>query len=119
VPSWAFIGARSANSLAVPASPCVRAVLPLIASTQQILELRNQGLSWNEVAERVGMTVQGVWSRFRRARPPKPPRLGRQQVLIDALDQNLAIGVRAAVVDDLGRSPTRLNSPLPDEPPTI
>jgi hypothetical protein len=45
--------------------------------------------------------------------------LGRQQVLIDALDQNLAIGVRAAVVDDLGRSPTRLNSPLPDEPPTI
>jgi hypothetical protein len=35
---------------------------------------------------------------YRRARPPKPPRLGRwQQVLADALDQNLAIGVRAAV----------------------
>jgi hypothetical protein len=34
--------------------------------------------------------------------------LGRwQQVLADALDQNLAIGVRAAVADHLGRAPTR------------
>ena len=34
--------------------------------------------------------------------------MGRwQQVLADALDQNLAIGVRAAVVDHLGRAPTR------------
>src|SRR5688572_2915085 len=30
-----------------------------------------------------------------------------QQVLADALDQNLAIGVRAAVADHLGRTPTR------------
>ena len=38
----------------------------------------------------------------------KVPRLGRwQQVLADALDQNLAIGVRAAVADHLGRTPTR------------
>ena len=30
--------------------------------------------------------MSGVWSRYRRARPPKPPRLGRwQQVLADAL----------------------------------
>ena len=78
------------------------------ASTQQILELRDQGLTWTEVAEQVGMTVSGAWSRYRRARPPKPPRLGRwQQVLADALDQNLAIGVRAAVADHLGRAPTR------------
>ena len=78
------------------------------ASTQQILELRDQGLTWNEVAEQVDMTVSGAWSRYRRARPPKPPRLGRwQQVLADALDQNLAIGVRAAVADHLGRAPTR------------
>jgi hypothetical protein len=78
------------------------------ASTQQILELRDQGLTWNEVAHRVEMTVSGAWSRHRRAQPPKPPRLGRwQQVLADAFEQNLAIGVRAAVVDHLGRAPTR------------
>jgi hypothetical protein len=52
------------------------------------------------------MTVSGAWSRYRKARPAKPPRLGRwQQVLADALDQNLAIGVRAAVADHLGRAP--------------
>jgi hypothetical protein len=78
------------------------------ASTQQILELRDQGLTWNEVAKQVDMTVSGAWSRYRRARPPKPPRLGRwQQVLADALDQHLAIGVRATVADHLGREPTR------------
>ena len=78
------------------------------ASTQQILELRDQGLTWNEIAEQVEMTVSGAWSRYQRARPPKSPRLGRwQQVLADALDQNLAIGVRAAVADHLGRAPTR------------
>jgi hypothetical protein len=77
-------------------------------STQQILELRDQGLTWPEIAEQVDMTVSGAWSRYRRARPPKSPRLGRwQQVLADALDQNLAIGVRAVVADHLGRAPTR------------
>jgi hypothetical protein len=54
------------------------------------------------------MTVSGAWSRYRRARPAKPPRLGRwQQVFADALHQNLAVGVRAAVIDHLGRAPTR------------
>ena len=78
------------------------------ASTQQILELRDQGLTWNEIAQQVDITVSGVWSRYQRARPPKSPHLGRwQQVLVDALDQHLAIGVRAAVADHLGRSPTR------------
>jgi hypothetical protein len=83
------------------------------ASTQQILQLRDQGLTWPEIAEQVDMTVSGAWSRYRRARPPRSPRLGRwQRVLADALDQNLAIGVRAAVADHLGRTPTRaeLNS---------
>jgi hypothetical protein len=42
------------------------------ASTQQILELRDQGLTWNEIAEQVDMTVSGVWSRYRRARPSSP-----------------------------------------------
>jgi hypothetical protein len=77
-------------------------------STHKILELRDQGLTWNQIAQQVGMTVSGVWSRYRRAQPPKSPPLGRwQQVLADALDQNLAIGVRAAVADHLGRTPSR------------
>jgi transposase-like protein len=49
------------------------------ASTQQILDLRDQGLTWPEIAEQVGMTVSGAWSRHRRARPSKPPQLGRWQ----------------------------------------
>jgi hypothetical protein len=78
------------------------------ASTQQILELRDQGRTWSEVAKQAEMTRSGAWSRYRRARPPKSGRLGRwQRVLADALDQNLAIGVRATVADHLGRAPTR------------
>ena len=49
------------------------------ASTQEILDLRDKGLTWTEVANRVDMTVSGAWSRYRKARPPKPPRLGRWQ----------------------------------------
>jgi hypothetical protein len=56
-----------------------RGALAHSASTDQILELRDQGLSWTEVARHVDMTVSGVWSRYRRARPLKPPRLGRWQ----------------------------------------
>jgi hypothetical protein len=60
------------------------------------------------MAEQLDMTVSGVWSRYRRARPPKPPRLGRwQQVLANALDENVAVGDRATVTDSLGRAPTR------------
>jgi hypothetical protein len=78
------------------------------ASTDQIQELRDQGLTWNEIAGQVDMTVPGVWSRYRRAQPTTSQRLGRwQQVLAEALDQHLAIGVRAAVADHLGRAPTR------------
>ena len=44
----------------------------LIRSTQQILELRDQGLTWNEVAKQVDMTVSGAWSRYRKARQPRP-----------------------------------------------
>jgi predicted DNA-binding transcriptional regulator AlpA len=78
------------------------------ASTQQIRELRDRVLSWNEVAKQVDMTVSGAWSHYQRARPPRSPRLGHwQQVLAEALDQNLAIGVRTAVADHLGRAPNR------------
>jgi hypothetical protein len=33
------------------------------ASTQLIVELRDQGLTWPEIAEQVAMTVSGAWSR--------------------------------------------------------
>jgi hypothetical protein len=46
--------------------------------------------------------------------------LGRwQQVLADALNQNLAIGVRAAVADHLGRAPSRAELTAADAPPTV
>jgi hypothetical protein len=55
------------------------------ASTQQILELHDQGLTWNEVAKQVDMTVSGAWSRYRRAQPPESPRLGRWQQVLQVL----------------------------------
>jgi hypothetical protein len=46
--------------------------------------------------------------------------LGRwQRALADALDQNLAIGVRAAVADHLDPAPPGPNSPLRNEPPIV
>ena len=48
-------------------SPCLDTANP---------DLREQGLTWTEVAEQVGMTRSGVWSRYRNARPPKPPPTG-------------------------------------------
>jgi hypothetical protein len=44
------------------------------AATQEILELRDRGLTWSEVAEQVDMTVSAAWSGYRKARPPKSPR---------------------------------------------
>jgi hypothetical protein len=55
---------------ALPVSPCAAAAL---RPTQQILELRDQGLTWSEVAKQVvDMTVSGAWSRYRKARPQSP-----------------------------------------------
>jgi hypothetical protein len=34
----------------------------------KILDLRDRGLTWPEIAEQVGMTVSGAWSRHQRAR---------------------------------------------------
>ena len=42
------------------------------ASTDQIVELRDQGLTWNEVAKQVDMTVSGAWSRYERPGHPSP-----------------------------------------------
>jgi predicted DNA-binding transcriptional regulator AlpA len=108
VPSWAPEETTVSDRLRRAGADMRRGAPAHPTSTQQILQLRDQGLTWSEVAEQVGMTVSGVWSRYQRARPPEPPRLGRwQKVLADALDQHLAIGVRATVADHLGRAPTR------------
>jgi hypothetical protein len=90
------------------------------ASTQRILVLRDQGLTWNEVAKQVDMTVSGAWSRYRRARPPKSPRLGRwQQVLAAALDQTLRLAsARLSLIILAERRPGR-SSPPHNEPPTV
>jgi hypothetical protein len=72
------------------------------------MELRDQGMTWNEDGRIAG------YDSFRRLEPlsegqaTNPPRLGRwQQVLANALDENVAVGVRATVTDNLGRAPTR------------
>jgi hypothetical protein len=56
-------------NFARPASPCVATVLRLIPLPQQIRGLRDHGLTWNEVAKQLDMTVSGAWSRYRRDSP--------------------------------------------------
>jgi lambda repressor-like predicted transcriptional regulator len=46
------------------------------ASTDQIVRLRDQGLTWSQVAKQVDMTVSGVWSRYRKARPARAAMVG-------------------------------------------
>jgi hypothetical protein len=76
------------------------------ASTHEILDLRDQGLTWTEVAKRVDMTVSGAWSRYRNARPPKPGRLGRwRQVFAEALDHSFASTGRARMLYVSGADP--------------
>jgi len=89
-------------------------------STQQILELREQGRTWSEIAEQVDMTVSGAWSRYRRARPPQPSRLGRwQQVLADALDRTLPLAsVQRSLIISVAFQP-ELNSLLHGEQRTV
>jgi hypothetical protein len=78
-------------------------------STEQILELRDRGLTWNDVAGQIDMTVPGAWMEPLPAGPAaEAGGLGRwQQVLADALDQNLAIVSVPAVADHRGRVRTR------------
>ena len=57
------------------------------------------------------MTVSGAWSRYRRARPPKSPRLGRwQQVLATPLTRTLRlVSVRRSLIISV-EHPLGLNS---------
>jgi hypothetical protein len=89
------------------------------ASTDQTVELRDQGLTWTEVAKQVDMTVSGAWSRHRRARPPKSPRLSRwQQVLADALARTLPLASEQSSLIISAERPPGLSSRPHDEPPT-
>jgi hypothetical protein len=57
------------------------------------------------------MTVSGAWSRYRRARPPKPPRLGRwQQVLADAWTTTLRLAYKQPSLIILVEPPPELSS---------
>jgi hypothetical protein len=93
----------------VPASLYGQPALPLIQpSPQQIVELRDKGMTWNED----GRTA--VYDSFRRLEPlsegqaTKATTLGPlAAVLANAIDENVAVGVRATVTDNLGREPTR------------
>jgi hypothetical protein len=90
------------------------------ASTQQILQLRDQGLTWNEVAERVDMTVSGAWSRYRRARPPKPPAWAAGSRFSPrhwTRTLRLVSEQRSLIICAEHR--TELSSPLPGEPPRV
>jgi hypothetical protein len=52
----------------VPVYRCVAAVLRLILPpTEQIVELRDRGLTRTEVAKQAHMTVSGAWSRYQKA----------------------------------------------------
>ena len=46
------------------------------APTQQIRELRDQGLTWTEVAKQVDMIVSGAWSRYRDGPVARIPTFG-------------------------------------------
>src|SRR5215208_2219588 len=85
--------------------------------TQHILDLRDQGMTMAAIAAQVGMSLKGVWARYYRARPAKRavPSAGAaptqmipwQKVLINALFEQDAIGVRVTASTYLGHAPTR------------
>ena len=63
---------RSANSFIALASLCVMAVLRLtLLPHSRSWSCGTQGLTWTEIAKKMGMTRSGAWSRYRKARPPK------------------------------------------------
>jgi hypothetical protein len=90
------------------------------ASTQQIRELRGQGLTWSEVAQQVDMTVSGAWSRYRKARPTKPPRLAVGSGCFPTRwTKTLPLAYEQPSQIILVEPQPGLSSPLPDEPPTV
>jgi hypothetical protein len=81
-------------------SGCWRHYASRRTSGSSRLHTTDYGAPWpRPELERGGQAgrYDGFRRRYRRARPPESPPLGRwQQVLADGLEKNLAIGVRAA-----------------------
>jgi hypothetical protein len=120
VPSWASRRPRSAITYAVPGSRCVAAGPTYPASTQQILELRDRGLTWSQVAKQAGMTVRVPWRPLPEVPTPEAATPGRLAAGARRRPRpNPCRGVRAALADHLGRAPPELNSLQLDEPRTI
>jgi len=88
------------------------------ASTQQIAELRDRGLSWTEVAERVDMTRSGAWSRDRRAGRQSPHAWagGSGCWPTRSTRTSRSVSGRPSLIISAELQPG-LNSPPPDEPP--
>ena len=90
------------------------------ASTQHIVELHDQGLTWNEVANQVDMTVsvpgaatdgpgrqsRHAWAVGSKCSPTRLTRISR-----------LAYGPPSLIIS--AEPPPELNSMLLDEPPTV
>jgi hypothetical protein len=84
------------------------------ASTQQIVELRDQGLTWTDVAEHVKYDCFRCLEPHRKALPPQPPRLGRLQLRRQARRQAWQIVgslVAAAGEVDFSGKPSTRSSP--------
>jgi hypothetical protein len=89
------------------------------ASTQQILELRDQGLTCTEIAEQVDMTVSGAWSRYRKAgRSPRGWAVGSRFSPM-RLTTILRLAYEQPLLIILVEPPPELSSPPPGEPPTV
>ena len=77
------------------------------SATETIVRLHDSGMPMTAVADQVGMSVPGAWSRYRTAtRVDKS--FGRwQQVLCKALERQPSVSVQSVVTDHVGRTPTR------------
>jgi hypothetical protein len=89
-------------------------------STRQILELRDRGLTWTEVAEQVNMTVSGAWSRYPTTRHPSRHAWAVGSGCSPTPSTNtLPLAYEQPLPITLVETPTELNLPPHDEPPTV
>jgi hypothetical protein len=88
--------------MADDADVAARFGLDLTLARELLLDF--QAFGWITRVE-FDMTVSGAWSRYRRARPPKSPRLGRwQQVLATPLTRTLRlVSVRRSLITSAER----------------
>jgi hypothetical protein len=89
-------------------------------STQQIRELRHQGLTWNEVATKVDMTVSGAWSRYQRPGRHSPHGWGIGSGFFLTRLRRISRLASERLSLTISEEPQPvLSSPLHDEPHTV